>query len=31
MTTLTLACWPILSARAVTQARAEASTAEERP
>jgi MFS family permease len=31
MTTLTLACWPILSTRAVAQARAEAPTGEERP
>jgi predicted MFS family arabinose efflux permease len=31
MTVLTLACWPILSTRAVTRARAEASTDEEPP
>jgi hypothetical protein len=31
MTVLTLACWPILSTRAVTQARAEASIDEEPP
>jgi hypothetical protein len=31
MSLLTLACWPILSARAVAQARAQASTENEPP
>ena len=31
MTVLTLACWPILSSRAVAQARAQAASEQDRP